>query len=61
MMRAPDRSAPRDAAGIADHLQKCWDPRMQSTIVAHLAHGRPGLDPLAREAVERLAKAEAKT
>ena len=44
------------AAGIADHLQKYWDPRMRATIADHLAHGGCGLDPLVREAVERLGK-----
>jgi formate dehydrogenase subunit delta len=48
------------AAGIADHLQKYWDPRMRATIVDHLAHGGPGLDPLVREAVEQLGKDAAK-
>jgi formate dehydrogenase subunit delta len=45
------------AAGIADHLQKYWDPRMRATIVDHLAHGGQGLDPLVRDAVEQLGKA----
>jgi formate dehydrogenase subunit delta len=48
------------AAGIADHLQKYWDPRMRATIVDHLAHGGRGLDPLVREAVEQLGKDAAK-
>jgi formate dehydrogenase subunit delta len=41
-------------AGIADHLGKFWDPRMRKTIVAHLDAGGVGLDPLAREAIEKL-------
>jgi formate dehydrogenase subunit delta len=41
-------------AGIADHLQKYWDPRMRSTIVDHLDHGGAGLAPLVRQAVEKL-------
>ncbi len=41
-------------AGIADHLRKFWDPRMRSAIVAHLAAGGEGLDPLVRRAVEEL-------
>jgi formate dehydrogenase subunit delta len=48
------------AAGIADHLQKYWDPRMRATIIDHLAHGGSGLDPLVREAVEQLGKDAAK-
>ncbi len=39
-------------AGIADHLVKFWDPRMRKTILAHLADGGAGLDPLVRKAVE---------
>jgi formate dehydrogenase subunit delta len=49
------------AAGIADHLQKYWDPRMRSTIVDHLARGGGRLDPLVRAAVEQLGKAGAKS
>jgi formate dehydrogenase subunit delta len=41
-------------AGIADHLQKFWDPRMRSEIIAHLAAGGEGLDPAVREAVASL-------
>ena len=29
-------------AGIADHLEKFWDPRMKASIVAHLAGRRGG-------------------
>jgi formate dehydrogenase subunit delta len=39
-------------AAIADHIQKFWDPRMRSEIVAHLQAVK--LDPSAREAVEQL-------
>jgi formate dehydrogenase subunit delta len=42
------------AAGIADHIEKFWDPRMRAGIVAHLAAGGEGLDPAVREAVARL-------
>ena len=41
-------------AGIADHLEKFWDPRMRSAIIHHLAKGGAGLDPPVREAVSRL-------
>lgn len=42
-------------AGIADHIEKFWDPRMRSMLAAHMALGGPTpLDPLARRAVERL-------
>jgi formate dehydrogenase subunit delta len=42
---------------IADHLQKFWDPRMRATILAHLAAGGAGLDPLVLAAVRTLAPA----
>jgi formate dehydrogenase subunit delta len=42
-------------ASITDHLLKFWDPRMRRAIVAHLGEGGSDLDPLVREAVERLA------
>jgi len=41
-------------AAIADHLKKFWDPAMRAEIVAHLAGGGAGLDPLVRQAVELL-------
>lgn len=41
-------------AGIEDHLRKFWDPRMRRAIVAKLADGEVELDPLVRQAVERL-------
>lgn len=41
-------------AGIADHMQRFWDPRMLRHIVAHLKNGGEGLDELPREAVGRL-------
>jgi formate dehydrogenase subunit delta len=41
-------------AGIADHLEKFWDPRMRRAILAHVAAGGAGLDPLVRRAVESL-------
>jgi formate dehydrogenase subunit delta len=37
------------------HLRRFWDPAMRKAIVAHLAKGGAGLDPVAREAVARLA------
>jgi formate dehydrogenase subunit delta len=41
-------------ASITDHLLKFWDPRMRQAIVTQLRDGRSDLDPLVREAVERL-------
>jgi formate dehydrogenase subunit delta len=40
---------------IADHLLKFWDPRMRREIIAFVASGGEGLDPLAAAAVARLA------
>ncbi len=42
------------AVGIADHLAKFWDPSMRKKILIHLEHGGDGLDPLVKEAVQRL-------
>lgn len=47
-------------AGTADHIEKFWDPRMRKAIFAHLKEGGAGLDPVAHEAIERLAAAERK-
>jgi formate dehydrogenase subunit delta len=48
--QGPDRAV----AGIADHLEKFWDPRMRSAILAHLDGGGQGLDPSVRQAVEKI-------
>jgi formate dehydrogenase subunit delta len=44
------------AAGIVDHIQRFWDPRMRANILEHVAHGGDGLNPLALEAIKRLAQ-----
>jgi formate dehydrogenase subunit delta len=44
--------------GIAEHIKKFWDPRMLRMIFAHVDAGGAGLDPFAREAIERLKKIE---
>ena len=41
-------------AAIADHMRKFWDPRMRRDILAHCDDPDLHLDPLVREAVERL-------
>lgn len=41
-------------AGIVAHLRQFWDPRMRAQLVAHVAAGGEGLDPLARDAAVRL-------
>lgn len=42
----------------ADHMRKFWDPRMRSQMRQHLAAGAAGLSPLAKRAVEQLARIE---
>ena len=39
---------------IADHIKKFWDRGMRRAIFTHLDAGGAGLDPLVREAIERL-------
>ncbi len=47
-------------AGIAEHIRMFWEPRMRHDIFVHLEqHGGAGLDPLVREAIERLRDEEA--
>jgi formate dehydrogenase subunit delta len=41
-------------ASTAEHLKKYWEPRMRKAIIAHLAAGGGGLDPLPRKAVALL-------
>jgi formate dehydrogenase subunit delta len=41
-------------AGITNHLERFWDPRMRRQIEKHLAQGGEGLEELVREAVARL-------
>jgi formate dehydrogenase subunit delta len=43
-------------AGIVEHIQKFWDPRMRANIVEHVSHGGAGLNPLPLEAIQRLAQ-----
>lgn len=39
---------------IADHIRKYWEPRMRAAILAHLAAGGSGLDPLVAKALASL-------
>ncbi len=48
-------------AGIADHIQKFWDPRMRLAAYALLRQGGDALDPLPRRALEKLAAEHALT
>ncbi len=41
-------------AAIQDHLLKFWDRRMRQAIQSQLASGQAHLDPLVKQAVERL-------
>lgn len=41
-------------AAIAEHLNKFWDPRMRSAIIAHLQAGGAGLEEPVREAISRV-------
>ncbi|MDE1897761.1 MAG: formate dehydrogenase subunit delta [Xanthomonadaceae bacterium] len=46
----------RAADSVAQHLKQFWDPRMRRRILAHLAAGGAGLEPLAAAGVRRLAE-----
>ena len=41
-------------AEAADHIHKFWDPRMRAQAYAWLVAGGGGLEPVARQALERL-------
>lgn len=41
-------------AGVTDHLQKFWEPRMRKQIIEYVAHGGGGLHELALDAVKHL-------
>jgi formate dehydrogenase subunit delta len=41
-------------AGIADHVQKFWEPRFRRQLVDYAAAGGAGLNPLAIEALRRV-------
>jgi formate dehydrogenase subunit delta len=49
-------SYPKDeaVAGVTDHLQKFWEPRMRKQIIEYVADGGHGLHELALEAVRQL-------
>lgn len=48
----------RALVGISEHIKKFWDPRMRSSIFAHIDAGGAGLDPLVKRAIEKLKAAE---
>lgn len=45
----------RAVAATAEHLRLFWEPRMRALIVEHWQQGGEGLDPMARDAVAKLA------
>jgi formate dehydrogenase subunit delta len=44
------------AAGVADHINKFWEPRMRSAILAHWQSGGQGLDPIVLSAMKAVKK-----
>jgi len=46
-------------AGIKDHLEKFWEPRMRRQIIEYAAQGAGGLHEYVLEAVKQLAPAPA--
>jgi formate dehydrogenase subunit delta len=52
------QGANKEAAAVADHLRKFWDPRMRAAIIAHVEAGGCGLNPSVREAIDRLRSAQ---
>ena len=47
-----------EVAGVADHIRKFWNSRMQKQIFAHIANGGEGLKPNVKEALQVLEKQE---
>jgi formate dehydrogenase subunit delta len=41
-------------AATTEHLKLFWDPRMRKAILAHLAAGGMGLEPMSLKALEGL-------
>ena len=44
----------RAIVGIADHIEKFWEPRMKKQIFAHLDEGGAGLSPVSLKALQKL-------
>jgi len=49
----------KEVAGVADHIAKFWNSRMQKQIFAHVAKGGEGLKPTVKEALQVLEKKQA--
>lgn len=45
------------AAGVANHINKFWEPRMRRQFFEHLENGAP-FDPLVKEAAELVNRPE---
>jgi formate dehydrogenase subunit delta len=43
-------------AGIAEHINKFWEPRMRSAILDYWESGGQGLDPMVRSAMNAVRK-----
>ena len=48
-------------AGIANHIQRFWTPRMRKKLNSYLAEGNAGLDDLPAAAIARLNEQSAGT
>jgi formate dehydrogenase subunit delta len=47
--------AEQGAAGVAEHIGKFWEPRMQATLAAYLAeYGDQALKPIVRNALRTM-------
>ena len=44
----------KEVAGVADHIRKFWNSRMQKQIFVHIAKGGEGLKPNVKEALQVL-------
>ncbi|MBA4285770.1 MAG: formate dehydrogenase [Xanthomonadaceae bacterium] len=51
----PDRA--EAVAGVANHIDKFWEPRMQKQLRACAARGESSLNPLVIEALAKLSPA----
>ena len=50
--------AGQQAAGVADHLRRFWEPRMRTALLEYVAaHGDGELKPVVRAALESVAVA----
>ncbi|ANL42449.1 UNVERIFIED_ORG: formate dehydrogenase subunit delta [Rhizobium esperanzae] len=53
--------ASESAEGVANHINKFWEPRMRRQLFEILEKQENGLDPLVLEAVPMIRKPEAET